>query len=373
MGTVQTFDWIALNLKKNKNMSFHNHLTITPQEEALSIERIHLSKENNMMLTQLLEEFTYYAALKEFNLPIDNKILLHGHTGCGKTATARAIAKALNKRIIILNLSGFVSPRLGDTAKNIANIFNQAIRGKAVLFIDEFDLIGTARNYQETNNGSGEMKRLVNTVIQLIDTLPNDTLLIGATNFLDSIDTALLRRFQLKLKFKLPSKAALDKYYAELLKQYPKSFQPIKRQYNISYAEAKDLTLRAIKTQVIKSEKQKEMEQKQLLFSYGTLQLEQVQTATYGRKLKGKKDALKGYKIEELEIRDSMVVATSGKKIHPIAIKTENPKDKIEGTIFEITQQELLATDKYEVGDYERVLGIAESGKETWVYVAKNQ
>ncbi|MCG8331566.1 MAG: AAA family ATPase [Chitinophagales bacterium] len=349
------------------------NLTIPPQGEVLPIEKIHLSKENRMVLTQLLEEFTYYNALKEFNLPIDNKILLHGHTGCGKTATARAIAKALNKNIIILNLSGFVSARLGETAKNVANVFSQATYGKAVLFLDEFDLVGKARNYQELSSSSGEMRRLVNTIIQLIDGLPNETLLIGATNFIDSIDTALLRRFQLKLKFELPTKAALDEYYEELLDQYPKQFRNVERQYDISYAEAKDLTLRAIKSQIIKAEKQRELEQKHLLFSYGTLQSEQVQAATYGRRLKGKKDFLQGYKLEELEITDKTVLATSGKKMHPIAIKTENPEDQIEGTIFEITQQELLETDKYEVVDYKRVLGVSASGKEAWVYVSKNQ
>ncbi len=349
------------------------NLTITPRDEALPLDKIHLSDSNRKILTHLLEEFHYYTALKAFNLPIDNKILLHGFTGCGKTATARSIAKALNKRIFILNLSGFISARLGETAKNVAHVFNQAVRGKAVLFIDEFDLLAKTRSYEESNNASGEMRRLVNTVIQLVDQLPNDVILIGATNFIESIDTALLRRFQLKLCFKLPNKRALDKYYDDLLSDYPKKFRKIERSYQISYAEAKDITLRSIKRQIIQLEKQKENEQKSYLFSYGTLQSESVQMSTYGRKLQGEKGFLNGFKIEELEIQDPAVVSISGKSVHPIAIKTDNPKDQIQGSIFELSYQELLASDEYEVDAYERVKQVTISGKEIWVYVAKNQ
>src|SRR5210317_1203635 len=92
------------------------------------------------------------------------------------------------------------------------------------------------------------------------------------------------------------------------------------------------------------------------LFSYGTLQLEQVQIATYGRILKGTKDSLPNYKLEQLKITDSNALEKSGKTFHPIAIKTNKPLDVIEGVIFEITNQELDETDKYEVSDYKRIL-----------------
>ena len=110
---------------------------------------------------------------------------------------------------------------------------------------------------------------------------------------------------------------------------------------------------------------------KQYLFSYGTLQLENVQKETYGRILSGNIDILKNYKIEQLEISDTNVFAKSGQKFHPIAIKTDNPNDKIEGTIFEITKDELWETDKYEVFDYERILETFVSGKEAWIYIKR--
>ena len=232
-------------------MAIYN-LIINPKGEVLEFDNIHLSKTNKLELKQLLKEFKYIKVLNEYKLPIDNKLLLFGHTGCGKTSTAKAIAKQLNKKIIILNLGGIVDSKLGQTAKNVTEVFKKASRENAVLFLDEFDYIGKIRDYD--NKDSGEMKRLVNTVIQLIDQLPNDTLLIAATNNSEIIDTALLRRFQLKLKFEKPSDSQLDIYYDSLLNQFPKEFRNIERIYNLSYAEAKDIAFRSIKNSIIRAE-----------------------------------------------------------------------------------------------------------------------
>lgn len=109
------------------------------------------------------------------------------------------------------------------------------------------------------------------------------------------------------------------------------------------------------------------------LFSYGTLQLERVQFKNYGRLLTGQKDSLKNYKLDKLKITDKDVLKKSGKEYHPIAIKTNSPNDFIDGTVFEITEAELTETDKYEVGDYKRVLETLNSGNQAWVYVAKQE
>ncbi|WP_452601338.1 AAA family ATPase [Pontimicrobium sp. MEBiC06410] len=234
---------------------YNYNLVINDKSTVIPLENIHFSEENKRALNQLLKEFKYIEALKEYNLPVDNKLLLFGHTGCGKTTTAKAIAKALSKPIVILNLGEIVSSKLGETAKNIASIFKKAERERAVLFIDEFDYIGRIRDYDEKD--SSEMKRLVNAIIQLIDYLPDTSLLIAATNHSRVIDTALLRRFQLKLKFELPSNNELDHFYDTLLAQYPKEFRNLNRIYKTSYAEAKDVVYRFVKQHIISAEEAK--------------------------------------------------------------------------------------------------------------------
>lgn len=106
------------------------------------------------------------------------------------------------------------------------------------------------------------------------------------------------------------------------------------------------------------------------MFSYGTLQLESVQLKNYGRKLVGFKDVLVGYKLEQLKITNKEVLEKSQQQFHPIAFPSIQEEDSIEGVIFEITEQELIQTDKYEVSDYKRVLEIFKSGKKAWVYIS---
>lgn len=107
----------------------------------------------------------------------------------------------------------------------------------------------------------------------------------------------------------------------------------------------------------------------EILFSYGTMQLESVQRELFGRVLAGSPDHLPGYKVEMLEIRDPSVTAISGKRHHPIVVHTGNPEDKVRGTAMPVTAHDLTRSDAYEVSDYKRVRLTLVSGKQAWVYV----
>jgi gamma-glutamylcyclotransferase (GGCT)/AIG2-like uncharacterized protein YtfP len=107
------------------------------------------------------------------------------------------------------------------------------------------------------------------------------------------------------------------------------------------------------------------------LFSYGTLQQEEVQRATFGRLLEGAPDALVGFALHMLEITDPDVLAVSGKRFHVIAVRSGDPADRIVGTLFPVTAEELSAADAYEVAEYERVSATLASGLEAWVYVKR--
>ncbi|WP_343673979.1 ATP-binding protein [Chitinophaga sp.] len=224
---------------------------LTIQETVnVDFEEIFFTPENKAALGQVIKEYKYLDELKKYGLQIDNKILLHGQSGCGKTTTAKAIATALKKKITIVNLSNLVSARIGETAKNLQSLFALSARQKSVLFLDEFDLMGKTRDNNEDND-VGEMRRLVNSLIQEIDYLPADSLLICATNHYEMIDPAILRRFQLKIKYELPSDADLEGYYDKMLAPFPAHLQDLDRKYGISYAEVKDYIHTTMKKRII--------------------------------------------------------------------------------------------------------------------------
>jgi len=108
-----------------------------------------------------------------------------------------------------------------------------------------------------------------------------------------------------------------------------------------------------------------------LLFSYGTLQLESVQLASFGRRLDGSPDAIRGYVQTMLEITDPEVLATSGERFHPIVSPSGNLDDAVQGTVFRISAAELEAADRYEVSDYRRERAPLASGGQAWVYVRR--
>lgn len=105
------------------------------------------------------------------------------------------------------------------------------------------------------------------------------------------------------------------------------------------------------------------------LFSYGTLQYESVQFATFGRKLTGNPDTLTGYRISQLQITNPDVIATSGESVHPVLVYTGNSDEHVDGMVFDITPFELQLSDKYEIADYKRVSAQLKSGLTVWIYV----
>lgn len=228
-------------------MNLYN-LIIQDKEEII-LDDVFLEPKNKEQFVQLIKEQTYAKELMEYGLPVNNKILLEGSSGCGKTMSAKAIANALGKNIIILNLSNIVSSRIGETSQNIKMIFDKAARERSVLFLDELDQIGKARGSDDKD--VGEMRRLVNTLIQLIDYYPENALLLCATNHAEIIDTAIIRRFQLKIKYEMPSKEFLDTFYDSLLSKFPEDLRNIERRYEISFAEAKDHAFTVIKGNLI--------------------------------------------------------------------------------------------------------------------------
>lgn len=154
-------------------------------------------------LQLLVKEQQNYEFLKKHELPVSNKLFLYGPTGCGKTLAAYVIAGELERPVLVVNVGAVVSSKLGDTSKNLSKLFHKAARTNAILFFDEFDTLAKLRDYSQDH---AEMKRVVNTFLQLFDYLPDHVLLIAATNHDHVIDKALLRRFDFKLNLSKPDK-----------------------------------------------------------------------------------------------------------------------------------------------------------------------
>jgi hypothetical protein len=104
----------------------------------------------------------------------------------------------------------------------------------------------------------------------------------------------------------------------------------------------------------------------ELLFSYGTLQLEAVQMATFGRPLAGTSDALRGFELASLTIEDQTVIAISGQSQHTMATFTGRVSDVIAGTVFAVTPLEIQNADTYEVAAVKRVAVVLQSGVRAW-------
>lgn len=167
-----------------------------------------LSKSNVDKLNSFILSYKNADKLNTLGIGVSNTLLLYGPPGCGKTKCAYLIAKQLNLPLIVARLDSLISSYLGTTAKNIRMLFEYAQKTPCVLFLDEFDAIAKAR---DDSNELGELKRVVNSLLQNVDAMSNDSLLLAATNHEQLLDSAVWRRFDYKLEIELPDADAIAK------------------------------------------------------------------------------------------------------------------------------------------------------------------
>lgn len=192
------------------------------------------------LLDELLIEWKNVDAFRHHNLPIRNKILLHGITGNGKTTIARHIAKLAELPFVEIKSDLVISSSIGSSGKNIDRIFNQ-IQEPCVLFWDEVDTIGRKRgNSQETAAGV-ENERMVNSVLVNIEKLSNDVIFVGATNRKDVLDSAFLRRFDILHEILPPTDQQKNVFSQNLVEYFnlPDEYLKLNHSDLISYSEIK--------------------------------------------------------------------------------------------------------------------------------------
>lgn len=161
--------------------------------------RYYLSVREQKVFDNIIRMKMVNKKLMEMHIHYLNSTLLYGESGTGKTTFGRYIAYKTGLPFCYLNFSNLVDSYMGNTSKNINKAFNYAISNPCVFMLDEIDCISIRRSDAGSSGGSGgEMARITISLMQEFDRLPNDVIVIGATNRKDRIDDALLRRFSCK-------------------------------------------------------------------------------------------------------------------------------------------------------------------------------
>jgi len=174
------------------------------------VEDLVLAAETKQAVIELVEEQHRADLLRSHNLEPRNRVLLAGPPGNGKTSLAEAIADALNIPFLVVRYEAIIGSYLGETAQRIGQVFEHARSRECVLFFDEFDAVGKERgDLHET----GEIKRVVSSLLLQIDALPSYVVVVTASNHPELLDRAVWRRFQIRLELPMPKQDQLEEWF----------------------------------------------------------------------------------------------------------------------------------------------------------------
>ena len=182
----------------------------TPQR---ALEDLVLPESTRDACLELIEEQHRHSLLRSYNLEPRNRVLLVGEPGNGKTTLAESLAHALMVPFVVARYDGLVGSYLGETASRLNKLFEYVRTRACVLFFDEFDTIGKERgDVHET----GEIKRVVSSLLLQIDAMPSHVVVVTATNHPELLDRAVWRRFQLRLELPRPTVKDVEAYFANV-------------------------------------------------------------------------------------------------------------------------------------------------------------
>lgn len=169
--------------------------------ETFNVRRYYLSERERELSKKITRMATVAAKLKEMKIEYRNSTLLFGESGTGKTTFGRYMAYKFDLPFCYIKFSTLVDSLIGGTSKNIAKAFSFAKSNPCVFMMDELDAVCTNRS-DSGSSAAEEMNRVTITIMQELDQLPNDVVLLAATNRIDTIDDAVLRRFSIKHEVK---------------------------------------------------------------------------------------------------------------------------------------------------------------------------
>jgi len=194
--------------RSGPNFDLYHEISPTRRLEDLLLPRVVTD-----VGTELIEEHRRSDLLRAHNLEPRHRVLLAGPPGNGKTSLAEAIATELALPLFIVRYESVIASYLGETAVRLSRLFEQVRSRRCVLFFDEFDVVGKERG---DAHETGEIKRVVSSLLLQIDALPSHVVVVTATNHPELLDRAVWRRFQLRLVLPPPTIALAKEWFNQL-------------------------------------------------------------------------------------------------------------------------------------------------------------
>lgn len=194
---------------------------IQRREPDRPMDDLFLDKPTKTACRELIEEQQRADVLRAHGLEPRHRLLLTGPPGNGKTSLAASLAYELALPLFVVRYDAIITSYLGDTATRLRRMFDFVRTEPCVLFFDEFDAIGKERG---DTHETGEIKRVVTTLLLQLDDLPSYCVLVGATNHPELLDRATWRRFEIKLDLPRPSEEQMTEYFAQRMKGFTENF-----------------------------------------------------------------------------------------------------------------------------------------------------
>lgn len=223
---------------------------ITPERNLSSLV---LPEKIRNQVQELVEEQHRAELLHAHNLRARNRILLAGPPGNGKTTLAEALAFELMYPLIVIRYETLIGSYLGETSSRLKSVLDYARTQRCVLFFDEFETLGKERG---DTHETGEIKRVVSSLLLQLDEMPDYVVVVAASNHPELLDKAVWRRFQLRIELPIPTREQLTKFIASIEQRCNVNFgyapeTLAKQLLGLNFAETEEFCLGVVRRAVL--------------------------------------------------------------------------------------------------------------------------